>query len=287
MKRTIALLLSALMIAAVLCACGNTDSGKSADTKEATKDTAATADEKTCDKTGIVIFAAASMTETLESLAQTYKESHPDIDITFNFDSSGTLKTQIEEGAVCDLFISAAQKQMNGLEDGGYIDTDTRLDLLENKVALCVAENSKSGIASYEDMKSHLETGDILMAIGNEDVPVGQYTQKIFAYYGLDEGALKEKGVLTYGSNVKEVTTQISEGAVDCGIIYQTDAYSANLKITDTATEEMCGKVIYPAAVLSAGQHKEETKAFLAFLQTAEAGKVFEGVGFTPLFSGQ
>ena len=240
-------------------------------------------DEKSVEKTEIFVFAAASMTETLESLKKTYQASHPEIEITYSFDSSGTLKTQIEEGAVCDLFISAAQKQMNGLEEGGYINKDTRLDLLENKVALCVAENSKSGIANYEDMKSHLEKGDILMAIGNEDVPVGQYTQKIFTYYGLDESTLKNKGVLTYGSNVKEVTTQISEGTVDCGIIYQTDAFSAKLKVADTATEAMCGQVIYPAAVLSKTAHIEEAKDFLDFLQTEEASKVFEEVGFTPL----
>ena len=284
MKRIIALLLSVLILTAICCACGN---GQKSDDKSANETTvaatSATADEKSAPKTEIVVFAAASMTETLESLKKTYQASHPEIEITYNFDSSGTLKTQIEEGAVCDLFISAAQKQMNGLEDGGYIDKDTRLDLLENKVALCVAENSKSGIQSYADMKSHLEAGNILMAIGNEDVPVGQYTQKIFSYYGLDENALKDKGVLTYGSNVKEVTTQISEGTVDCGIIYQTDAYSADLKVADTATEEMCGQVIYPAAVLSKTAYADEAKAFLAFLQTEEASKVFEGVGFTPL----
>ena len=284
MKRIIALLLSVLLVTAICCACGNGQKPGDKTTKEtAVASTSATADEKNTGKTEIVVFAAASMTETLESLKKTYQASHPEIEITYNFDSSGTLKTQIEEGAVCDLFISAAQKQMNGLEEGGYIDKDTRLDLLENKVALCVAENSKSGIQSYADMKSHLEAGDILMAIGDEDVPVGQYTQKIFNYYGLDENALKEKGVLTYGSNVKEVTTQISEGTVDCGIIYQTDACSAKLKVADTATEEMCGQVIYPAAVLSKTAHAEEAKAFLTYLQTEEASEVFEGVGFTPL----
>ena len=284
MKRIITLLLSALILTAICCACGNQkNSGDKAANDATSATTAATADEKSADKTEIVVFAAASMTETLESLAKTYQASHSEIEITYNFDSSGTLKTQIEEGAVCDLFISAAQKQMNGLEEGGYIDNATRLDLLENKVALCVAENSKSGITSYADMKSHLEAGDILMAIGNEDVPVGQYTQKIFAYYDLDESALKDKGVLTYGSNVKEVTTQVSEGTVDCGVIYQTDAFSANLKVADTATEEMCGQVIYPAAVLNKSAHADEAKAFLAYLQTAEASKVFEGVGFTPL----
>lgn len=267
MKKIIAFLLVVLGLSSILTACS----------KPATKD------EKSAGTTEIVVFAAASMTETLEALAESYQNAHSEIKLTYNFDSSGTLKTQIEEGAVCDLFISAAQKQMNGLQDGGYINTDTRLDLLENKVALCVAENSKSGIKSYEEMKDHLEKGDILMAIGNEDVPVGQYTQKIFSYYGLDEKKLSDSGVLTYGSNVKEVTTQIAEGAVDCGIIYQTDAYSAKLTVADTATEEMCGQVVYPAAVLSAGQHTEEAKAFLDYLQTEEASKVFEAVGFTPL----
>jgi molybdate transport system substrate-binding protein len=281
MRRVIALFLSVLMLSAILCACGKQQ--KTADKNEKGTTASATADEKSAEKTEIFVFAAASMTETLESLKKTYQASHPEIEITYSFDSSGTLKTQIEEGAVCDLFISAAQKQMNGLEEGGYINKDTRLDLLENKVALCVAENSKSGIQSYADMKSHLEAGDILMAIGNEDVPVGQYTQKIFTHYGLDENTLKNKGVLTYGSNVKEVTTQVSEGTVDCGIIYQTDAFSAKLKVADTATEEMCGQVIYPAAVLSKSAHADEAKAFLAYLQTEEASKVFEEVGFTPL----
>ncbi|MBQ9679455.1 MAG: molybdate ABC transporter substrate-binding protein [Ruminococcus sp.] len=274
MKRLFALLLTLALAATILCAC----------TKTETETTATTSDDVSAEPTEIVVFAAASMTETLEELAQSYEAAN-NVKLTFNFDSSGTLKTQIEEGAVCDLFISAAQKQMDGLEEGGYINTDTRLDLLENKVALCVADNSDSGIKTYEDMKAHLEAGDILMAIGNEDVPVGQYTQKIFAYYGLDETALADSGVLTYGSNVKEVTTQVTEGAVDCGIIYQTDAFSAELKVADTATEEMCGQVIYPAAVLKESKCADEAKAFLDYLQTKEASTVFEKVGFTPLAS--
>ena len=270
MKKTIALLLAVIFVLS-LCACAKSDSEATVvnDTPE--------------DKTELVVFAAASMTETLEQIAELYKQEHPEITLTFNFDSSGTLKTQIEEGAVCDLFISAAQKQMNGLQEGGYIDEDTRIDLLENKVALCVASNSDKEINSYDDMKAHLEAGDILMAIGNEDVPVGQYTQKIFDYYGLDEKELNDKGVLTYGSNVKEVTTQISEGTVDCGIVYQTDAYSAKLKVANTATEEMCGKVIYPAAVLKNTKYSDAAKIFLDFLKTKEAGDIFASVGFTPL----
>jgi len=123
----------------------------------------------------------------------------------------------------------------------------------------------------------------VMLAMGNADVPVGQYTQKILAYYGLSEEELAANGVITYGSNVKEVTTQVSEGAVDCGIIYATDAFSAGLDVVDTANEEMCGKVIYPAAVLNVTKHEAEAKAFLDYLTEGEAGAVFEAVGFTPL----
>ena len=120
------------------------------------------------------------------------------------------------------------------------------------------------------------------MAMGNSDVPVGQYTQAIFEYYGLDEEALAGAGVLTYGSNVKEVTTQVKEASVDCGIVYATDAASDELTVVDTATPEMCGQVVYPAAVLNISEHKDEAKAFLDYLQTEPCMEVFESVGFSP-----
>ena len=107
--------------------------------------------------------------------------------------------------------------------------------------------------------------------MGNEDVPVGQYTQKILAYYNLDEAALAGSGCITYGTNVKEVTTQVSEAAVDCGIIYATDAFSAGLKVVDEATPEMCGQVIYPAAVLNISKNQEAAKAFLSYLMNEES----------------
>ena len=122
-----------------------------------------------------------------------------------------------------------------------------------------------------------------MLAMGNADVPVGQYTQKILKYFDLSETELAAAGVITYGSNVKEVTTQVSEGAVDCGIIYQTDAYSAGLTVVDTATPEMCGQVIYPAAILNISKNVEAAQEFLNYL-TSEAGdEVFASVGFTPV----
>ena len=241
----------------------------------------------------LTVFAAASMQETLTEIGENYKKGHPNVTLVFNFDSSGTLKTQIQEGAVCDIFISAGQKQMNQLDVSAsaevntegldFVASDTRFDLLENKVALAVPEENPASINSYEDLKAALEAGNILLAIGNEDVPVGQYTQKIFTWYGLDEAALNAAGVLTYGSNVKEVTTQVSEGTVDCGVIYATDAFSTRLTVVDTATAEMCGQVIYPAAVLNISGHPDEAQAFLDYIRSADGAAVLERTGFTPL----
>ena len=148
-------------------------------------------------------------------------------------------------------------------------------------MALAVPEGNPAGIETFDQLSELLKSGSVTLAIGNSDVPVGQYTQKIFAYYGIDEGAIAN--CLTYGSNVKEVTTQVSEAAVDCGIIYATDAFSAGLTTVDGATAEMCGQVIYPAAVLKTSRHPDEAQAFLDYLSSADASAVFESVGFTPL----
>ena len=241
----------------------------------------------------LIVFAAASMTETLTELKTAYEAEHPQVTIVYNFDSSGTLKTQIESGAECDVFISAAPKQMNQLDIAAdpavntagldFVLQGTRINLLENKVALAVPEGNPKNIQSYSDLVEGLKAGTLLLAMGNSDVPVGQYTQKIFAFYGLDENDLAQRGVITYGSNVKEVTTQVSEAAVDCGIIYATDAFSARLTVVDTATKDMCGQVIYPAAVLNITKNEEAARDFLAFLTSETADAVFEAVGFTPL----
>ena len=252
-------------------------------------------DTQSAQTTELTVFAAASMTETLNRIAEDYKTVDPNVSLTFNFASSGDLLSQIREGADCDVFISAASRQMNALDGSLRDDADknpdgldelldgTRIDLLENKVVLAVPEGNPKGIDSFDKLAEQLKAGEVFLAIGNSDVPVGQYTRKIFAHYGLDEQSLADAGVLTYGSNVKEVTTQVSEGAVDCGIIYATDAYSAGLESVDEATADMCGQVIYPAAVLRNSAHPDKAKAFLDYLTGGDAGKVFESVGFTPL----
>ncbi len=272
--------------AAALTACGGAASSTAASVASS-----AAASSQAAQSVELIVFAAASLTETLTAIGETYSAENPGVTFRFNFDSSGTLKTQIQEGADCDLFISAGQKQMDQLDIMAsadvnkdrldLVDSDTRVDLLENKVVLCVPEGSDKGIDSFNALAEHLKAQDILFCMGNSDVPVGQYTQKILAYYDLDEEALAAAGVITYGSNVKEVTTQITEASVDAGVVYCTDAFSAGLTPVDEATKEMCGQVIYPAAVLKAAPNAEAAKEFLAYLQTDRAATVFEGVGFS------
>ena len=289
MKKFVSLLLAlslALSLALALTACGQ---------KDTAPDTTQTDNPQTeqAEPVELIVFAAASMTETLTEIAELYKTAAPKVTITYNFDSSGKLLTQIKEGADCDLFISAAPTQMNAMDgslignteknpDGlDLIVTDSRVNLLENKVTLTVPEGNPKGIKSFDQLAELLKDGEVLLAMGNSDVPVGQYTQKIFAYYELDEATLADAGKLTYGNNVKEVTSQVNEAAADCGIIYATDAYSAGLTVVDSATAEMCGQVIYPAAVLK-GDKEDAARAFLAYLQTDAAMTVFESVGFSP-----
>ena len=274
--------------AAALTACGGAASSAASSVASS-----AAASSEAAQSVELIVFAAASLTETLNAIGESYTAEHPEVTFCFNFDSSGTLKTQIQEGADCDLFISAGQKQMNQLDitasadvnkDGlDFVDADSRVNLLENKVVLCVPEGSDKGIDSFDALAEHLKAQDILFCMGNSDVPVGQYTQKILAYYQLDEAALAAAGVITYGSNVKEVTTQVTEGSVDAGVVYCTDAYSAGLTPVDEATKEMCGQVIYPAAVMKNALHAEAAKEFLAYLRTDKAATVFESVGFTAL----
>lgn len=271
MKKLLALVM-ALAMALALCACGGDGAAEDME---------------------LTVFAAASMEETLTEIGDMYMAENEGVTVVFNFDSSGTLKTQIQEGAVCDVFISAGQTQMDQLditadasvntEGLDFVLEGSRFDLLENKVALVVPEGNPAGIDSFEDMRDGLESGTIMLAMGNSDVPVGQYTQKIFDYYGLDEAALAESGCITYGTNVKEVATQVAEATVDCGVIYATDAFSENLTVVDTATAEMCGQVIYPAAVLNISEHQEQAQDFLDFVVSDAGREVLESVGFTPL----
>ena len=268
MKRR-ALILGSLALSAslLLSACGGSAASSRA---------ASASSEASGESVRLTVFAAASLTETLNEIAEQYKTVAPNVELVFNFDSSGTLKTQIEEGADCDLFLSAAQKQMNALQDEDLINTGTRVDLLENKVVLAVPEGNPADIQSFEDIGTDQCKR---IALGNEDVPVGSYSVEILTNLGiLDE--LESGNKITYGSNVKEVTTQVKEAAADCGIVYATDAFSAGLETVDQATAEECGPVIYPAALTASTEHADEAQAFLDYLATDDAAAIFASVGF-------
>lgn len=284
MKKALALLLALCLIFA-LAACGQ-------EASNATEPPAGT-DAAETEPVEVVVFAAASMEATLTQIAELYKDVAPNVTLTFTFDSSGTLKTQIEEGAVCDLFISAAQKQMNQLDaadttgtntDGlDFVVSESRIDLVENKVVLAVPDDDPAGIESFSDLATDKLS---LLCLGNDDVPVGAYSLQILDYLGIDIAALEAEGKVTYASNVSEVATQVKEGAVDCGIIYATDAFTYELNVVDQAAPEMCDQVIYPAAVMKSGTEgaAEAAQAFLDYIHTdADAVAILEGVGFTVL----
>ena len=289
MKRIAALSLALALILG-LAACGGGNAG-TADTPAANSTTpAAETTAPQAEPVEVVVFAAASLEATLTEIADLYKEVAPEVTLTFSFESSGTLRTQIKEGAVCDLFISAGQSQMNDLEAGqnedgaDFVYADTRIDFVENKVVLAVPDDNPAGIETFSDLATDKLS---LLCIGNDDVPVGSYSLEILDTLGIDIAQLEADGKVTYASNVTEVANQVKEGAVDCGIIYATDAYTYELTVVDQATADMCSQVIYPAAVMksSSGEAAEAAaQAFLDYLHTDESAiAVLEGVGFTVL----
>lgn len=288
MKKVISLFLALTMVLA-LGACSGGGAQPSATPSVAPSATP----QPEADPVELIVFAAASMTETMNQIAELYKDVAPNVTLTYNFDSSGELKKQIEAGAVCDLFISAAQKQMNQMDsskdaDGGNADgldfvlQGSRVNLVENKVVLVAPEGNAAGVASFDDVATDKVK---LIALGNSDVPVGQYAEEIFTYLGVWD-QLNADQKITFGTNVKEVTSQVAAAAVDCGVIYATDAASAiaagnAMEVIADAPADSHKPVTYPAAVLNISEHAEDAQAFLDFLKTDACSAVFESVGFS------
>lgn len=227
------------------------------------------------EKVELYVLAAASLTDVMARIAETYKEAAPDVDITFVFDSSGTLQAQIEAGAAADVFVSAAQKQMNALEEGGLIKKESRKDLLQNRVVLIVPAASELALASFEEAATELVG---MIAIGEESVPVGQYTQAIYEHLGSWD-AIKAKANL--GQNVRAVLAWVESGDVDCGIVYATDAASTvGVKVVAEAPEGSHAPVIYPAAVVEGSKNAPAAQAFLDYLSGDAARELFAEAGF-------
>ena len=228
------------------------------------------------EKVELYVLAAASLTDVMAQIAESYKEVAPEVGITFVFDSSGTLQSQIEAGATADVFVSAAQRQMNALEEGGLIKGESRRDLLLNQVVLILPAASELALSSFEDVAGDLVK---MIAIGDESVPVGQYTQQIYEYLGTWD-AVKAKANL--GQNVRAVLSWVESGDVDCGIVYATDAASTvGVKVAAEAPEGSHAPVIYPAAVVEGSQHEQDAQAFLDYLSGDTARALFIAAGFT------
>ncbi|MDR2593890.1 MAG: molybdate ABC transporter substrate-binding protein [Fibromonadaceae bacterium] len=231
-------------------------------------------EKKAKEKFSLTIFAAASLTEALNEIAELYKASVPEATINFNFDSAGKLQIQIENGAEADLFLSAGQKQMDAIAET-HIDSATRKNLLINKVVLIVPQNSTKNIESFEDC-----IGDkvSVIAFGNPSTPLWDYTEGIFTFL---KGWDKITPKASLGTNVKEVLSQVEAGSVDAGIVFATDAATGkNVKVVAEAPKGSHKPAVYPAAVLKNSKQPKEAKAFLDYLSSPEATAVFEKIGF-------
>lgn len=224
----------------------------------------------------LFISAAASLANAAEDLTKLYKDIAPEVKLTFTFAGSGALQTQIEEGAPADIFMSAALKQMNALEEGGYILEGTKKELLVNQVVLIVPKGNPAQVGSFEDVATDKVK---VVALGDpESVPVGQYSQEIFTTLGLLE---QVKPKANYGTDVTQVLSWVESGEVDCGVVYATDAaFSDQIEVVAPAPENSHKPVIYPVAVLKASETAEEAKKFVDFLSSSEAKVIYESYGF-------
>ena len=231
------------------------------------------------EKTELTVLAAASLTDACNEIKTMYEKENSDVTLNFSYGASGALQTQIEEGAPADVFLSAAMKQMNALNDEGLMESDSIVQLLENKVVLIVPEGSTKNITSFEDLAS--DTVEIVGLGEPGSVPVGQYSEEIFTSLGILE---QVKAKANYGSDVRTVLSWVEEAAVDCGVVYATDAYiGENIQIVCEAPEGSCKQVIYPAGVVKASEHTKEAAAFVDYLQTQEIMDIFEKYGFSPV----
>ncbi|NCB53262.1 MAG: molybdate ABC transporter substrate-binding protein [Clostridia bacterium] len=296
MKKSITLILVSALALCLFAGCGTggtTGTGTAATTATATV-TATTSATETGTQTGtaepveLTVFAAASMTESMNQIAELYKAAAPNVTLVFNFDSSGTLETQIEEGADCDIFISAGQKQMNQLDKtadasintkgNDFVLADSRFNIVSNTVVLIVPEGSDKGITSFDDVNTDKVS---LIALGNSDVPVGQYSEEIFTNMGIWEDLNSSKKI-SFGSNVKEVLAQVQAASVDCGVVYSTDAATATgVTVVATAPEGSHKAITYPAAIMNVSENQAAAADFMAFLRTDACAKVFKDIGFS------
>ncbi|MCI1990566.1 MAG: molybdate ABC transporter substrate-binding protein [Oscillospiraceae bacterium] len=260
---------------ALICACSAcSPPAASVSSQASAAETEASSDAP---KVELVVSAATSLTDVMNELKADYEKENPSVKITPTYGASGTLQTQIEEGAPTDLFFSAATKQMTALDKKGLILSDTKVDLLLNKIVLIAPKGNAKGLSSFADAAG---TKVSKIALGEpKSVPVGQYAEKVFTSLKLLD-AVKKKAV--YGSDVRQVLTWVESGSVDCGVVYATDAATTGkVQTVAQAPEGSSDPVVYPVAVLKSSKNLDAAKAFLKFLLGDEAKATFTKYGFT------
>ena len=285
MKKIVSL---ALVLCLLLAGCGGTTSSSASSEApasseasvsseaEASSEAASSEAETSQEPVTILIAAAASLEYSLrDELIPMFQEQYGYITVEGTYDSSGKLQTQIEEGLPADLFFSAAQKQMNALNEQGLMDSDSIVDLLENKIVLITPTGIESAVTSFEEIGNAAS-----IALGDpESVPVGQYAQEALTNLGLWD-SIQPK--VSFGTNVTEVLNWVAEGSADVGIVYATDAATTDrvTVVAEAPEGSLATPVIYPVGIVGASQQKEAAQLFLEFLQSDEAMAVFEKYGF-------
>lgn len=268
--KNIVILVMFCLLTVVFAGCGNTSQENSSQKTEKQQD--------------VYIVAAASMTDAIKEIGANYEKEHPNVKLTYNFGSSGALQTQIEQGAPADVFISAAQKQMNALDEKGLIDKSTRKDLLENKVVLIVPKDSELSLNDFADVATDKVNK---IALGEpKAVPVGQYSEEIFSNLKILDAsnlkildAMKQKAV--YASDVRQVLGWVETGEVDCGIVYATDAaISDKVKVLMEAPENTHKPVVYPIAMVNSSKNPDVAKDFIAYLSQDAQKNILAKYGF-------
>ena len=280
--KKISAVILAMSAALGLVACGSSGAGPEAPLEAVSQEEASGEPESGAADTdtvgGTLTLAAAASLEKVftEELIPMFNAQYTAVVIEGSYDSSGKLQTQIEEGAPVDVFFSAATKQMTALSEEGMIADDTMVELLENKIVMIVPAGNEDRFSGFEEI-----VNADMIAIGDpESVPAGQYAKEALTNLGLWDRA---EGRLSLGTNVTEVLNWVAASSAEAGIVYATDAASIpdQVSVIAEAPEGSCQKVIYPVAMLSGSQNPEASQAFLDFLQTEEAAKVFEAAGFT------
>lgn len=223
----------------------------------------------------LTISAAASLKGAMEEVKAAYAEEKPNVILTCNFGSSGSLQQQIEQGAEVDVFFSAAAKQMDALQEKGLIVEDTRKNILENKIVLIVPKDVTS-VTDFNDLTSDNVKK---IALGEtKSVPVGQYSEEVLKKLNLMD-TIESKVV--FGKDVKEVLTWVETGNADAGMVYETDSItSEKVRVVAYAPEGSHKPVVYPAAVIKDSKNIDASKNFISFLCSEKAKSIFEKYGF-------